>query len=143
MPLIQLETWVSSKDPIREPELRIEGKPARFRTLWAQLKADAQADSVEVTIVVPGDIAGQVFQGVEAVRGIQGAEAVLRDVKEFGSFVVQEYLEQLAAICKEDREPWRWVLAGIESVTWERQAIQIQGRAVPFTRGLLKLLPVS
>lgn len=118
---------------MNEVSLEIEGVQQGFHEVWVHLQDVGLSESVAYRISVADASIRQVFDPYNT----KGSESswrnfVERMVAEFGTFIVEGFIENMCAILGEQEKAYAWVIATVDEVVETEKGIDLTGRAVPF-----------
>jgi hypothetical protein len=117
---------------MNEIKLEIDGKQLGFHEVWVHLQDVSHQKSVEYRISVAAASIRQVFDPYSTKGSdTSWANFVQETVAEFGTFIVEGFIDNITAIVGKREKVYVWVIATVDEVGETEEGIGLIGRAVP------------
>jgi len=114
-------------------ELEVDGKRHGFHEVWVHLQDVSHKNSVDYRIRVAATYVHQVIDPY-STKGPENSWAnfILETIREFGTFSVEGFIENIGAIIGNREKAYLWVIATVDETLETENGIDLKGRAVPF-----------
>lgn len=113
--------------------LEINGKEEPFRAVWVHLQEASGRNSAEFRIAVPLTYAKSVFDPFHTKEaGTSWTDFIAPLIAEFGTFIVQGFIDNMREIVGERERAYKWVIASVDDISETEKGIELIGRVVPF-----------
>lgn len=118
---------------MEEIKLEVDGRKQSFHQIWVHLQDISHSESVEYRISVGAANIGQVFDpyGTKATNS-SWSHFIQNLIAELGTFIVEGFIDKMAAIVGTPEKSYIWVIATVDEVKETEKGIALIGRAVPF-----------
>ena len=116
-----------------EIRLEVDGHKENVRAFWVHLQNASAQQSAELRITIPTTYASRVFDPYNTKELDTSWPNFIEDyIAKFGTFIVEGFIENIAAIIGEREKVYIWVIASIDEISETENAIELIGRVVPF-----------
>lgn len=114
--------------------IEVAGQKEDVGALWVHLQEPNRAPSVQYRITVPSEHAKQIFDpfGSTTASDRPVPEYVRELVEEFGGFIVEGYIENIAKLMGVETKSYRWVIASVDRIREVPDGIELAGKAIRF-----------
>jgi hypothetical protein len=117
---------------MNEIRVEIDGKQHGFHEVWVHLQDVSHQKSVEYRISVDASHSRTIFDPY----GTKGPESswatfIQELVAEFGTFIVEGFIDNITALVGRREKVHIWVIATVDDVVETEKGIDLIGRAVP------------
>ena len=119
-------------------KFKVNGHHLGFEKAWVHLQDPYRAPPVPFQISVPMSSAQEVFDPYCTREVDKDWKTFINEqIRDLGGFIIDGYIDNMKAILGNKRpDAWEWVLATVDEVRQCEDAIEIDGRAVPFDPSL-------
>jgi hypothetical protein len=111
----------------------IEGREENIGSVWVHLQNAPTHATAMYKIAVPNSLLDQVFahDNTEHLKKTW-VECISEAIEEFGTFIVEGYIENIRTVLNEGSTGYRWVIASVDSIRETENGIELAGQAIPF-----------
>ena len=111
----------------------IEGREENISSVWIHLQNVSMDAAATYTIAVPNSLLDRVF-AADNTENLKKTwvECISEAIEEFGTFIVEGYIENIRSVLREELIGYRWVIASVDSVRETEDGIELSGQAIPF-----------
>lgn len=113
--------------------LTINDSRVDFGHVWVHMQDVTGKRSVVYSAVVPFSNCIEVFDPHRAKPNKQSwREYLMREVADLGTFILGAYFENMAKLVGDTAQGYCWVVATLDDVVEEDEAVKLKGRALVF-----------
>ncbi len=113
-------------------DLRIDDTEESFGRVWVHIRDPGTEHSVPYRARVAMSDVDFVFDATDKGATISWNEYLREETSELGSMMLSCYFAKMRQITGETEAGYRWVIATLDSVVEDEDAIELRGRAIPF-----------
>jgi hypothetical protein len=114
-------------------QIEIDGKQHGFNEVWVHLQDVSRHHSVEYRISVAATNVRQIFDPYSTkAPEMSWASFIRSTVAEFGTFIVEGFIDNISAVIGKCEKSYLWVIATVDEIVETENGIVLIGRAVPF-----------
>jgi hypothetical protein len=113
--------------------IEIDGQKEEAGALWVHFQEPTRSPSFNYRIIVPSEHLRHVFDPLSTgVPDKPWVEHLNELVGEFGTFVVEGYIANIAKLAGTETKGYRWVIATVDSIRGVAGGIELVGKALRF-----------
>ncbi|MGA9772164.1 MAG: hypothetical protein WBV94_24240 [Blastocatellia bacterium] len=113
--------------------IQVKGHQEDIATVWVHFQEMDRQATVPYRIWVPDMHFHQVFDPYATKAASQTRVEYLNDtIREFGTFIVEGYVENMVQVLGESRKPYQWVIVSVDDIRENESGIELMGKAVRF-----------
>lgn len=119
---------------MRDITFEIDGEVIPIEFVWAHLQCGDVLGAKGFSLTVPTALVNDVFDPTNESPKDRPIETNIQElISEFGSFIVDGYLNNIRRLQQVKVCPFRWVIATVQEIESSGEGIIIHGKAIPFT----------
>ena len=119
---------------MRNITFEIDGEVIPIESVWAHFQSCDVLGAKDFSLTVPTALVNDVFDPTNESPKDRPIETNVRElISEFGTFIVDGYLNNIRRLQQVKTCPFRWVIATVQEVEMSGEGIVIRGKAIPFT----------